>query len=224
MNLRAAAFIVIAIGALSANGVEIGADAKAADPDLPQPLDLNLVEPLLNNSPFTRVLDLSKTLQLTGIAHVQGKPMVTLLNKITKQSYLVSEEPNAAGWRLSGVNASSNISRSEVNVVVGGETVTLRYNEIQLSPTRKGSVPRGYMPSKIPTPEEFTGHDEKGAYVRGSPYLNDEDRNRFRSGISREVRDKFVKIVHDNRDTMFKSSPEERAVFVKQALDAAEGK
>ncbi len=80
------------------------------------------------------------------------------------------------------------------------------------------------MPSKIPTPEEITGHDEKGAYVRGMPYLNDEDRERFRVSISREVREKFLSIVHDNREVLFKASHEERAAFAKKALDAAEGK
>lgn len=224
MNLRVTALVTISIGALSLMGKGIATDAKAPDPDLPQPLDLNMAEPLIKSSPFTRELNLSDTIKLTGLAYVEGKTMATLINRVTKQSYVVTEEPNAMGWRLAGVNASSTLNRTEVKIVVGSETVTLHYSEIQASSTRKGSVPKGYMPSKIPTPEEFTGHDEKGAYVRGSPYLNDEDRNRFRNGISREVRDKFVKIVHDNREMMFKSSPEERAAIVKQALDTAEGK
>lgn len=224
MNFRVTAFVAISIGVLSLMGKGIAADEKAPDPDLPQPLDLNLAEPLMKSSPFTRELNFSDTIKLTGLAYVEGKPMATLINRVTKQSYLVTEEPNAMGWRLAEVNSSSTINRTEVKVVVGSETVTLHYSEIPLTPTRKGGVPKGYMPSRIPTPEEFTGHDEKGAYVRGSPYLNDEDRDRFRDGLSREVRDKFVKIVHDNRELMFKSSPEERAAFVKQALDKAEGK
>ncbi len=219
MYLRTATFIALSMGVLSLIEKGIAADAKSADPDLPQPLDLNLAEPLLRSSPFTREINLSDTLKLTGIAYVQGKPMVTLVNRVTKETYLISEEPNAAGWCLAGVNASSTVNRTEVKIMVGGESVTLHFSETQMNPIKKG-----YMPSRIPTPEEFTGHDDKGAYVRGSPYLNDEDRDRFRNGISKEAREKFVQIVHDHRELMFKSSHEERAAFVKQTLDAVEGK
>jgi hypothetical protein len=224
MSFRVTTIVAISIGVLSLMGKGIASDEKAADPDLPQPLDLNLAEQLIKSSPFTRELNFSDTIKLTGLAYVEGKPMATLINRVTKQSYLVTEEPNAMGWHLAGVSAGSTINRTEVKIVVGSETVTLHYSAIQASPTMKGSVPKGYMPSKIPTPEEFTGHDEKGAYVRGSPYLSDEDRDRFRKGLSKEIRDKFVKIVHDNREIMLKSSHEERAAFVKQALDKAEGK
>ncbi len=103
--------------------------------------------------------------------------------------------------------------------MIGGEIASIHYSETQTAPSKKS-----YMPSKIPTPEEFTGHDDKGAYVRGFAYLNDEDRDRFRRGISRDVREKFLNMVHDQRDVMFKASHEERAAIVKKAFDAAEGK
>lgn len=194
-------------------------DAKAPDPDLPQPVNADMARSLLERPPFTRMLDLSDTLKLTGIAYVQGRPVATLVNKLTKQTYIVSEEPNAMGWRLTGVNPGPQMKAAEVKIMVAGEIVSIRYSETQLTPTKKA-----YMPSKVPTPEEFTGHDDKGAYVRGVPYLSDEDRERFRSSMPREIRERFLNIVHDHREMLFKASHEDRAAFVKKALDAAEGK
>lgn len=215
----AAAWLIVAcgVGVLPAHGR--ASDGKSRDPDLPQPIDADIARPLLERPPFTRMLDLSDTLKLTGIAYVRGRPVATLINKTTKQTYVVSEEPNAMGWRLTGVSANPQMKAAEVRIMVGGEVVSIRYSEAQLMPARMA-----YMPSRIPTPEEFTGHDEKGAYVRATPYLSDEDRERFRGSIPRSVREKFLNIVHDHRDVLFKASHEERAAFVKKALDAAEGK
>ncbi len=95
------------------------------------------------------MLDLSDTLKLTGIAYVQGKPVATLVNKTTKQTYLVTSEPNALGWKLAGVSTGSHISHAEVKIMVGGEIVSIRYSETQLAPAKRGlhaledSNPRG---------------------------------------------------------------------------------
>lgn len=75
------------------------------------------------------------------------------------------------------------------------------------------------MPGKTPSPEEFTGHDDKGAYVCGMVCLSDENRAKMRE-VPRETREKFLEIVHDHRDTLFKSSHEDRAAFVKRTFDA----
>jgi hypothetical protein len=63
------------------------------DPDLPQPIDSAAAQEILANSPFTRSLDLSHTLQLTGIAYVEGHPMATFFNRETKRSFVLSDEP-----------------------------------------------------------------------------------------------------------------------------------
>jgi hypothetical protein len=217
-TMRRAAWLMAGCAAALPSPHGRAADQKSADPDLPQPVSKDAAKTLLESPPFTRMLDLSDTLKLTGIAYVQGKPVATIVNKVTKQSYLVTAEPNAQGWRLAGVSTSPQLRQSEVKIEVGGEIVAIRYSETQVAPSKKSS-----MPSRIPTPEEFTGHDEKGTYVRGVPYLSDEDRERFRK-IPRETRDKFLSIVHDQREMLFKASHEERAAFAKKALDTAEGK
>jgi hypothetical protein len=201
------------------------AEPKVGDPDVPEPFDASLAGALLEHPPFTRALNLSESLLLTGVAYVDGKPVATVKDVKTNQSYLVSDEPNAMGWRLAESSPSMRLDRAEVKIMIGTEIVPVRYSETQMVPQKRsggssGSSGSGYNPSRPPTPEEFTGRDEKGAYVRGMPYLNDADREKFRNGISREAREKFLNVVHDNREKMFRASHEERAGFVKKVFDA----
>lgn len=195
-------------------------DEKPSDPDLPQPLNLQVAQPLLESSPFTRALNLADSLTLTGIAYVEGKPVATIADKATKQTYMVSGEPNAQGWRLTETTPSSQPRRTQVKLMVGTEEVIVRYNDAQLAPTSRGG-------GKFPTEQEYTGHDENGKpYIKGSAYLSDEDRDRYHNALSREAHDKFRDIIRANRDKMLSSSPEERAAYAKQVLDkvAAEDK
>ena len=187
----------------------------ASDPDLPKPLDATVAQGLITNPPFTRALNLSDSLQLTGVASVGGKPVATIKDRSTGKSYVVTDVPNERGWKLAEVTPATEIKRSEVRIYVGSELVSIRYKDAMPAPVKPGS----YMPSKIPTKEEYTGKDEKGEYVRGMPYLTDDDRNRFRE-VPREIREKFLNVVHDHRDMLFKASHEERAAFVKKVYDS----
>src|SRR5438067_2190625 len=81
-------------------------DPNLVDADLPQPFDGAAAQEILSNSPFTRPLNLAHSLRLTGIAYVEGHPVGTFLNKETKESFILSEEPNAQGWRLAETNPS----------------------------------------------------------------------------------------------------------------------
>ena len=190
--------------------------AVAMDPDLPQPVDNSIAAPLIERPPFTRAIDLSEKLQLTGIAYMEGKPVATLVDRETKQNYLVSEQPNALGWKLAGTNASSQLRLSSVQLQVGSEMVTIRYSDAQLSPTSSGRS----GPSRWPSNEEAVRNDENGKpYVRGSVYLSDADRDRYYKGFSREGHEKFRDILRDNREKMFRASPQERAEFAKKIFD-----
>jgi len=90
--------------------------------------------------------------------------VATLVNKITKQSYLVGAEPNAMGWRLAEVNASTQLKRTEVKIMVGARSFPSATRDAD------GSGKKGLHALEDSDPEEITGHDEKGAYVRGVPY------------------------------------------------------
>jgi hypothetical protein len=202
-------------------------DPPPVDPDLPAPLDPSVADHLLVNPPFTRALNLSESLHLTGVAYVDGRPVATIKDARTNQHHLVSEQPNAMGWRLAGASPSSNLGYAEVKIMVGTEIVSVHYNEAQMMPQRRSSSGgsssirnlRPYDRSRPPTPEEFTGRDDKGEYVRATPYLSEGDRDKMRN-MSGDARQKFLNVIHDNRDRMFRYSHDERAGFVKRAFDS----
>lgn len=189
------------------------APAPAVDPELPQPVDLQKAQVLVDNSPFTRVLSLSDSLILTGIAYIQGKPVATILNKATKESYVVSEEPNAQGWKLAETSASHTLNRTQAKLVVGTEIVTVRYSEDQTSPEANNPDKRG-------------GRDRDGGdggdrprreHSRGS----EEDRQRF-FALSEGARSKFIEKMRESREKMSGASPEERQAYVKKVMEKIE--
>ncbi len=211
--------IIAAFLAASGPALFGAGDTSSPDPDLPEPLDPNVAAPLIEKSPFTRALDLGEKLQLTGIAYVQGKPVATLVDRETKQNYLVSEVPNAQGWKLAGASTSAALKMTSVQLQVGSEVVTIHYGDSQLAPSSSG--PGGRVgPSVWPSEQEVIRTDENGKqYVRGSAYLSDADRDRYYRGWSREAHDKFREVIRDNRDMMFKASPQQRAEFSKKVFD-----
>lgn len=216
-SLRRTAVLRLAVSSLLLAPVVIAADAKTAkpaDPDLPQPIDVNVVQPLLESSPFTRAINLSESIALTGIAYVQGKPVATLTDKRTKENIIVSQEPNARGWTLAAAVPSAELKLTSVKIMVGGEIVTIRYGDAQLAPVTQ---------AKYPSDAEAIRNDENGKpYVRGSAYLSEADRERYYRGFSREAHEKFRDVIRDNREMMFKASPAERAAFAKKVFDTVD--
>jgi hypothetical protein len=189
----------------------LAADAGRPDPDLPQPFDPDVATSLLESSPFTRAINLSESIALTGIAYVEGKPVATMTDKRTKENILVSQAPNSRGWTLAEIVPAPELRFTSVKVMVGPEIVTIRYGNAQLAPTTQ---------AKYPTDAEAIRNDENGKpYVRGSAYLPDADRDRYYKGFSHEAHDKFREIIRNNREQMFKFSPEERAAFAKKVFD-----
>jgi hypothetical protein len=203
---------ILGIGCISGGA----ADIKAPDADLPQPYDPGSAgRNLLTSSPFTRPLNLSDSLLLTGIAYVKGKPVATIKDRSTNKNHIVSDEPNELGWKLESATPSTELRRSEVKISVGGEVIVVRYSDAQVALKGKPG------PSKYPTDAEAIRTDENGKpYVRASAYLSDTDRDRYYKGWSREAHDKFREVVRDSRDKMFAASPEERAALSKKMFDA----
>lgn len=109
--------------------------AEARENGLPEtvaPAHFNL---LVTQSPFTRSLNLSDSLILTGIATMDGKKVATLMNKETKETYVVSEQPNAQVWKMVEVAGDEALDRVSAKISVeGGEVVTVRYSDWALKP------------------------------------------------------------------------------------------
>lgn len=203
-----------------------GADSAAdVDPDLPQSFDPSALTSLVRQSPFNRIVSFEDTYLLTGIAYVEGKPLATLMNKETKQRFVVSGEPNAQGWRLAEASTTTDVREAAVKLFYGEEEVNLHYTDVLKLPERKSSSSssrREVTPVDIHklSESDVIRNDKNGKpYVRGSIYLPTEDRDRYYNSMSREAHDKFRQVIEDNRDKMFSSSPDQRASFAKQVFD-----
>jgi len=189
------------------------APAPAPDLDLPQPFDPSAAESLLANPPFTRQLDWSQSLQLTGVAYIQGKPVATIFDRTAKKNYVVSGEPNAQGWKLQDASAARQMNRTEVKILVGGEVVTVRYGDQQLAPeaNSKNRLRRDSGPETITTPDGQT-------FVRSSHYMSDDQREKYYS-LPREARDKWREIMRTNNARLLNAPTEEREAFVKKNFE-----
>jgi hypothetical protein len=197
--------------------IQAPADAEAAPPELhlPKPLDLSFAQSLLANPPFTRSINPSDSLQLTGLAYIDGRPIVTIKDTVANKTHLVSEEPNELGWQLVETIPGARLDLADVRLMIDSEIIAVHYSNTQMAPAKKP----GTQLARVPTPEEFTGRDAKGPYVRAFAYLSDADRDKVRQA-PREVRDKFLEAVHDQRDKLFKASHEQRAAFIKKTYDS----
>ncbi len=115
----------------------------AADAELPQPLTAEHFRELKASSPFTRVLDLSESLMLTGVARLNGKPMATLMDRQSKETFVISEVPNPKGWKLIEITGggAADLETVSATISVSGEMVSVRYDGRQLNPSE--STPEG---------------------------------------------------------------------------------
>lgn len=188
--------------------------AIAEDPDLPQPFDATRLNSLIANPPFTRTVNPSDSLVLSGLAFIAGKPVATLFDTETKESITVSEQPNAKGWTLTEAPVLTDFTRAQAKVSIGGEVVSIRYNKEALTPDklkkeRSNSSPGGPPPS--------SSSSSRG-YERSGPRPSQEDIDRYRSlsekGQAR-LRDEFVK----NRERLMNATPEERTAFMRSTFE-----
>ncbi|NOX98620.1 MAG: hypothetical protein GXP30_02645, partial [Verrucomicrobia bacterium] len=54
---------------------------------------------------------MSDSLILTGVAKVEGKSVATLMNRVTKETYVLSENPNAQGWKMVEISDGNDLEQ-----------------------------------------------------------------------------------------------------------------
>src|SRR4051812_26505239 len=128
MTMKALLLFFMVLAGASVGKLRSAEAQTGIDPDLPGPISATELTGLMTASPFTRSLNLSDSLVLTGIAYINGKPVATLLNKETKENFVVSQEPNAQGWRLAETTANGQLARAQAKIMIGAEVVTVRYS------------------------------------------------------------------------------------------------
>ena len=175
--------------------------AAGPDLDLPQPFDPASLATLTARSPFTRMVSISDNLVLTGIAYIDGKPVATLFNKETKESHIVSTEPNFQGWVLNEALPAPDISRSRALVTIGGEQVKVSYATVTAEDMKKD-----HKRDK----SDGGGSSSSGDRFKGSSRgPSDEDRKRYES-LSDKAKDKFRDMMRSKfSDEKFRNAPED---------------
>lgn len=199
------------------------APAGPVDPDLPQPFDATSLSAIIQNSPFTRIVSISDSLVLTGMAYVNGKPVVTIFDKNEKQSLVVTEEPNLKGWKLMEALPTSNIERAQAKIAIGGETFSIRHSVLDKNDLTKGKSDKG---DKGPR-NDSSGGDRLN---RGSRGPSEEDRKKYES-LSDKAKEKFRDAMREKfSDEKFRNAPEEerrnaiRTMFEKIQKEDGGGK
>lgn len=90
-------------------------------------------EELSANSPFTRPLNAMDSYVVTSVVNIDGQPLVTILNTVTRDRFTLSWENNSYGWRLLELHADPDPQNIVARISVNGEELSVRYSENQLS-------------------------------------------------------------------------------------------
>jgi len=186
-----------------------GVSLEAGAPYLPQAIGEDDFRDLSASSPFSRSLSLSDSLILTGVAVVDGEQVATLLNKETKETFVVSGRRNPQGWRMVEFSHDEDLEKVAAKVSVeGGEVVTVRYAEWQLKPgeARPGAGPGegGTISARRswagPSSRRGEGGEGGERGERGGP----------RGGPSPEMRERLSQLSDEQRSTLFRRMGELR--------------
>ena len=200
---------------LSAAEQEQAMPESATDTDLPQGLDPKIVGNLLENSPFTRTLDPAETFELTGVAYISGKPVVTLRNKFTKQQFLVSDTPSAQKWVLLEVSPSDDLSRTNVRLVIEDEIVSFHFSESQLAPEEQRKA--GKQAPVVARPAPAVASTQPQTPTR-SVHLSDEIRQQY-TALPDAAKQRYKEILEQSKDKATNATPEQRAAFKTNVIE-----
>lgn len=187
----------------------IAQDNKQNESDLPKPLDTEIFKALKDAPPFRRVLSLSDSLVLTGVAKVADNTVVTVLNTATNESFVVSNEPNAQGWSLVSVEGKGNLRNVVATVDTGNQQVAIRFDPQRLQPeiirrNRRRAAKPGQKPDGEPVQELMKHLDQELLSLFET--LNPTKQEEFRQSLA------------DYADAYPDSPDELRASFVRRKL------
>ena len=74
---------------------------------LPESLTETQFDALREHPPFTRVIDFSETIRLTGVATINGEQVATVRDRTKDKSYVISGKPNDDGWKMVKVESTN---------------------------------------------------------------------------------------------------------------------
>lgn len=118
-------------------GLAVGpAQLVAEQSAIPTPVNATNYPDLLQRPPFRRVLTLSESLVLSGIATLPGGKVVTVWDRASGRSFIVSATPNPQGWKLLEVSNSTDLRSVTATIAAGDQKLTLRFDPERLTPPK----------------------------------------------------------------------------------------
>jgi len=91
---------------------------------------------LLEHPPFRRVLSLSDSLVLSGVANLPGGKIVTVWDRASARSFVVGTHPNPQGWKLLELSENTDIRSVAATIAAGDQQITLRFDPERLTPQK----------------------------------------------------------------------------------------
>ena len=117
--------LLLLVGSLF--GEEVGTGVVRV---LPQTVTELHFDVLKKQSPFTRSVNLSNTLVLSGIAKLNGEPVATLIDAVDGQTLAVSAAPNHLGWKLMKFERPDDLEVAIATIAVeNGEIIRVFYDK-----------------------------------------------------------------------------------------------
>lgn len=110
--------------------------ARANQPSIPAPVTAESYPDLLQRPPFRRVLTLSESLILSGVASLPDGKVVTVWDRASARSFVVGSHPNPQGWKLIEVSENNDLRSVTATIAAGDQKITLRFDPDRLTPPK----------------------------------------------------------------------------------------
>jgi hypothetical protein len=112
------------------------APLRADEPAIPPQVSAVNYPNLLERAPFRNVLSLSQTLVLSGVASLPDGKVVTVWDRATGRSFVVTKTPNPQGWKLLELTESTDLRSVTATIAAGDDRLTLRFDPERLTPPK----------------------------------------------------------------------------------------
>jgi hypothetical protein len=112
------------------------APLTAQEPAIPRPVTSADFPSLLERQPFRQILSLSQSLVLSGVATLPSGPMITIWDRASSRSFMVTSSPNAQGWKLESLTSNPDLRSVSATISAGSERLTVRFDPDRLTPPK----------------------------------------------------------------------------------------
>jgi hypothetical protein len=129
-----------------------GAAARAEEKAVPQGYAVERYAALWERSPFTTASAVEDAppaaakLALAGLARIGSEDTVTVLNKESQERIIVTQTPNAQGYKLVSVEPNADPLKVVVTLLKGDESIKVRFDPTLLAAQSKTAPPPGQNP------------------------------------------------------------------------------